>query len=305
MLKQTKCFKLKVNKVIEYYNNYGKYPSTIDKNPNIKSLGWFLSNNINLYKNNKLSDKYYLIFNKIPGINKKLNKQLNKKINIMYYLSFEEKVNWIIDFYKQYNILPSIKDKEFSSFSIFLYNQKQKYLKGKLSNEEYNLLIKIPTYKEKLESHRYIHHVSYKQKVNLIIEYYNNKGRLPLTNAKNISTKSLGNFLSYQKYLYNKNQLSEYKYNLLITIPSFKEKLDKLNDDKIILYSFKEKVKLIIKYYKDNDNTLPTKYNMDGHIRILGDFLSYQKQRYKKNKLTRKEYNLLITIPTYKQRLES
>lgn len=84
------------------------------------------------------------------------------------------------------------------------------------------MLCTIPTFKEILD--KSTKRKTFEENVESIIKYYNIKKELPSTIGK---YKSLALFLNNQKTNYINNKLSEERYNLLITILTFKKKLNR------------------------------------------------------------------------------
>lgn len=109
--------------------------------------------------------------------------------------------------------------------------------------------------------------IIFKQKVDKIINYYHNYGKLPSAYNKCNKYKVLGQFLCAQKQRYKKNILSNDKYKLLITIPTFKKRLSANNTIKKI--SFEQKINLVIDYYVKN-LILPSSNSSDTNVRKLG-----------------------------------
>lgn len=205
-------FEDNVKTIIDYYKKHNHLPTV--KN---KPLYKFLLRQKYLNKNNELSEERYNLLCTIPTFGKKLNEEYEP--STISYLTYEEKVGMIIDYYNQYKKLPTINDNEFKSFYVFLKSQKTKYHKGKLSEERYKLLCTIPTYEIDKT-----YDTIFTEKVNTIIEYYNKYYKLPSMTDKVM--KSYGNFLRDQRQLYRKGKLSDDRYKLLCTIPTFKERMN-------------------------------------------------------------------------------
>lgn len=124
----------------------------------------------------------------------------------------------------------------------------------------------------------------FKNKVNKIIEYHNNNGKLPSTISPNNDIRKLGTFLVVQKRLYRNNKLSKTKIDYLNKIPNFCLSLSKGD------LSFNNNINKIKLYY-DEYKKIPFD---DRSIKL---FLANQRYLYKHNNLREDRYNTLISIP--------
>lgn len=292
----------KINKISEYTKLYNKLPKKNNRDKNIKLSYNFLDMEKRKYINDELSNENYnLLCNKIPLFKKKLircekNKVVLKFEDFKYTeLSYEEKVNKIIEYYNIYGKLPpktNKYNKEIRSLGSFLTVQKKIYKNKKLPKKHYELLIKIPTYKSRLSGDNKYAYI--REKVKRCIDYYNIHNCLPNILSIDDNIKNLSNFLSRFKTKYNRNELSKYERELLLTIPTFKEKLDyqRLTELKKI---YEKRVKKCMDYYKKNGK-LPSRYDIDNEIRTLGIFINNQKLLHNNNKLSSERIELCKDI---------
>lgn len=274
-----------INIINIYYNLYNKLPSYNDNNHISIFLRIFLEYQKEKYTNNKLTCTEYNLLLQIPTFICELNLiNLNKIIDI------------IIDYHKKNGILPQIysKDIETKNLAKFLIYQKQRY--NELSNDEYNLLFKIPTCILFLSNDDkvFIKSLSFEEKFLYINNYYDEYDKLPPTTSNNIIVRTLGKFLSNKQYNYRNNKLSEYEYDILCQIPLIKHRFNKSN-----LISYKMKIKKIIEFYNINKE-LPKYYNSNKKNKELYIFLRYQKVKFQQNKLLHYEYNILCKYPILK-----
>ena len=123
------------NKVIDYIKEYNKLPSHENKEIEIKKLGKWISHQKTNYKNNKVIMK-----------NEEIRKEWEKFMNDYEELFktneelWNEHKNKVIDYIKEYNILPSSysKNKNIKKLGSWISNQKTNYKNNKdiMKNEE-------------------------------------------------------------------------------------------------------------------------------------------------------------------------
>lgn len=264
--------------IIDYYNIYNKLPELNDNDPYIRSLSLYLYTERQKYIFDLLTDDEYNLLCNIPTFE-----------NTLIFIKNFKMLN---NYYHNYEILPQ----KFNTSKIaktlvnFLYEQKEKHEKGTLSISEYKLLCSIPTVSIKLSNsdNTFIAKISFKDKIKYVISYYNDIGKLPTRYNDDKTVKSLGYFLSNEREK-NIDKKNLYKYNLLCSIPTYKNRLNK-NKDNMVMY--KKTVKDIMLFY-NTYKVLPNQSNNPSNNKKLGSFLNIQRSYYKNKILSNERYNYL------------
>jgi hypothetical protein len=266
-------------KLLEKYiikNN--NLPSTIDKNNKIKILGSWVSHQQQNYKNNKEIMK-----------NKNINKIWKEFIENykQYFISNEEiwasKLQLVKDYIIKNNKNPSSKDKnkEIKTLGYWLTTQQQNYKNNKyiMKNENINKIWEEFTenYKQYFISNEEI----WTSNLQLLEEFIIKNNKRPLETDTNIEIRTLGKWLSHQ--------ITNYKNNKQIIKNEKIKKIWEKFTKKYSLYflSYEEewinKLQQIKKYIIEN-NKKPSCIDKNITIKVLGVWLSDQKQNYKNNK---------------------
>ena len=269
-----------LNKLENYIIENGKLPSTINKDKNIKSLGNWISNQKDNYKNNE----------HIMKLNENIRKQWEEFIEKYkeYFKSdiekWKENLNKSEEYINENGKLPSQldKDKNIKYLGDWLLSQKQNY-----KNNEYIMKLNKDIRKqwnEFINKYNDLFKTDIeKWKVNLfkLEEYINKYNKLPSQINKDENIKKLSSWLSTQKKNYKNN---EYIMKLNKDIrKQWNEFINKYND----LFKTdieKWKVNLFkLEEYINKYNKLPSQNDKDNNIKKLGNWISNQKDNYKNN----------------------
>jgi superfamily II DNA or RNA helicase len=272
-------WKERLNQLKEYIDENKKLPSihNKDKDKNIKSLGYWLSDQKKNYKNNEYNMKIEKIKNKWKEFNEEYKEYLLSNEELWY--NILENIKKYIDENKK---LPSTidKNKNIKSLGVWLSNQKTNYKKNEklLKNEDIRKQFEefIEEYKEYLLSDEEIWYL----KLEKIKNYINENKKSPLSYDKNKNLKYLGSWLCHQKDNYKNN-----KGNM--KIEKIKNKWKEFNEEyKEYLLSNEElwyNILENIKKYIDENKKLPSTIDKNKNIKSLGVWLSNQKKNYKNN----------------------
>ena len=212
-------WKENLEKVKTYINKNKKIPkiSQSSKNEEIKSLGFWLKNQKQFYKNKER-------IMKIDKIRKEWEIFIEEyeeyfKSNEEIWKENLEKVKTYINENKK---LPSTvsKNEEIKSLGIWLHNKKQ-FKKIDKIKEEWEIFIK--EYEEYFKSNEEI----WKENLEKVKTYINENKKLPSVVSKNEEIKSLGLWLKYQKHIYKNKErimkIDEIRKEWEIFIKEYKE----------------------------------------------------------------------------------
>lgn len=284
--------------MIEYEEEFNlslKGPVTY-KNVNLAS---FLSLCKTNYNEDKLSSERLELLEKTRTFSKWLNREIPE---IIY--SFEEKVNLILDYEKESGKLLS---------GCYIYNNvklgsffndcKKNYNKSKLTLEKIELLKTTRTFSEWLKINKppkseIIY--TFEEKVNLMIGF-EEEFNLKVVKTTKYKNFNVGSFFAHCKSSFKK--LTPERLELLEKTITFSEWLKSEKPEKPeIVYSFEEKVQLILDYERINNTNLA--YNTIYENVRLGNFIGTCKKEYKKNKLSLDKLELLKMSNTFNEWLK-
>jgi superfamily II DNA or RNA helicase len=284
-----------LKKLEEYINKYNKLPSNKSKDKNIKILGTWLSTQKDNYKKNEC----------IMKLNEDIRKEWEEFIEKYneYFKSdiekWKENLNKLENYIIENEKLPSriSKYKDIKVLSKWLSYQHDNY-----KNNEYNM--KNEDIKKQWEEFTEKYSEYFKSDIEKWIDnlkkldnYIIENRKLPSPENKDINIKYSGLWLYNQKNNYKNNtgimKNEEIRNQWEEFIEKYKE-LFKSNEEKWI-DNLKELEEYINKY-----NKLPPQRYKDKNIKILGTWLSTQKNNYKnntnimKNEEIRKEWEEFI-----------
>lgn len=200
----SETYEKKINDIIEYYKINGHLPLLYHYDEKVKSMCSFLYNEKKRYKCGKLSKYKIDLLNTIPTYN--VSKTNGKK-----YINYKKKINKIAKTKKLSKYLEKFIKEQITNFH-------------NLSTYKQNLLFNIPEIKKKLDKVNTIKNLSYDEKIDMVIKYYNKYKKLP--SSYNLLYKDLGLFLHSQKQLYKNEKITIEKYTKLCKIPTFEERLN-------------------------------------------------------------------------------
>jgi superfamily II DNA or RNA helicase len=281
------------NKVEEYIQQHNELPSQHSKDTNIKSLGLWISTQKKNYKKN------VEIMN-----NEEIRKGWESLIEKYPHLFLSNEENWfenknkVEEYIEILNKLPSenSKDTNIKSLGSWISNQKNNYKKMEqiMKNEEIRKEWK--TFIEKYPHLFLSNEENWFENKNKVEEYIQQHNELP-SKHKDMNIKSLGVWISNQKKNYKKMEQIMKNEEIRNEWETFIEKYHHLflsNEE--IWFENKNKVE----EYIEQLNKLPSQHSKDTNIKSLGQWISTQKNNYKKieqimnNEEIRKEWEAFI-----------
>ena len=297
----------KLEQVKTYIDKYKKRPSSEDNDKNIKILGlWLLRQNKN-YKNKTQIMKNQEIYNIWYEF-------INNSKYKTYFISNEKKwdnlLNDVINYMDKNNKRPSSrgKIKETKLLGSWLchqttnFKEKTQIIKNQNMYNKWNEFIDNPKYKK----YFIYDEDDWNESLNDIIKYLDKNNKRPTDHAKNKETKLLGHWLNYQITCYNKktfimeNQKIYDKFHDFITSIQYKKYFLNYVD------KWDNSLCDVIKYINEN-NKNPSRSNKKKEIKILGQWLTDQKKKYKnrtyimKNQKIYNKFHDFITSTQYKK----
>jgi superfamily II DNA or RNA helicase len=215
--------------LVKYVDENKKWPPfSKQKNPDIKSMGWWVHTQKTSIKNNKLSNERK---KKLEELAKKHNLSLEIKENISWEYQFELIVKYV-DENKKWPPSSKQEDPDIKSMGKWVYTQKQSIKKNKLSNErkekleelskKHNLSLEIKEFGNK--------GVSWEHQFELLVKYVNEKKKWPPRTIKDPDINCLGSWIHRQKTSIKNNKL----------INERKEKLEELAKKHNLSWKIKE-----------------------------------------------------------------
>ena len=295
----------KLEKVKKYIDDNEKKPSKTTDNKEIKSLSYWIDDQVSNYKK-----KVGLMKNE--EICKKWEEFIKDSKYIEYFVEDEDKWNSNLEKVKEYidsnKKRPSSGDKykEIKSLGIWVsnYNQNYKNKSGLMKNEEiykkWEEFIHDPKYLEYLMSDE----DKWNSNLEKVKEYIDSNNKRPSSTDKNNEIKSLGSWIIVQLTNYKKksrimkNEEIRKKWEEFIHDPKY---IEYFMSDENIWNSNLEKVK---KYIDDN-NKRPSSKDKNKEIKSLGYWIEDQVSNYKKkstimkNEEIRKKWEEFIHDPKY------
>ena len=280
-IKEFKCLTWieKLAQVEKYIIENNKLPSRYDKNKNIiKMSRWIEYQNINymnhlyLMKNEYIKKKFEDFLEKYKGLFK-----TNEEI---WFDNLKEVEKYIL---KNCKLPPhNSKDKNIMKMATWINHQKERVYKN--INEEIRKVWEkfINKYKELFKSYREIWFDNLKE----VEEYILKNGKLPPYNSKDKNINNIYNWINTQKKTYKIKiaimNNEEIRKEWEIFIDKYSD-LFKTNKE-LWIDNLKKLEEYILKNYK-----LPSQYNKNKYIAILGKFTQTQKNKYKYKKAIMKD----------------
>ena len=271
-----------LNSVKQYIDKNKKRPTMHDKNPKIKTMGYWINNHNHAYKRNIHVMK-----------DKKIRKHWEKFIDDykQYFLSVEEiwedKLSKVKKYLNQNKKKPSGSDKDskIKTLGTWISIQQQNYKKNGSIISNKNIYDK---WKEFIYSETYSEYfLSDVKKWNIKLDelksYINQNDALPYKMDKNNKIKFLGAWINTQENNYKK------KINIMNNSEIY-NRWNKFINDPLYLKYFMSNIEEWyvkindVKEYIINHNKRPTKHDKNIKIKKLGGWIINQQTNYKKKK---------------------
>ena len=292
-----------LNNVKLYIDKNNMRPPQKDKNPQIKTMGVWISAHIQNYKKNIGMMKI-----------KKIKKYWEKFINDyrQYFLSnvevWESKLNEVKSYIDQNKKRPSNSDKD-SNIKIlarWIRTQQKNYQKKKYIMENQEIYYKFTEFitSEIYSKYFLSNNDAWEAKLNEIKEYINQNNKRPSNSDKDIKIKSIAQWIAIQQINYKKKEQIMKNQNIYDKWGNF-IKCDKYNkyfitNENIWYAKFNE-----LKLYLNKHKKRPLQNHKDIKIKILAQWISDQQKNYKKkirimeNQEIYDKFTELITCDTY------
>ncbi len=267
-----------LNQVEEYIKTNKKLPSAHNKNKEIKVLGHWLSDQKTNYKKEICIMKEVEIRKAWEEFTEIYSEYFKDNNEIWY-----ENLNQVEEYIKTNKKLPSThdKNKEIKSLGMWLSTQKTNYQKEIHIMKEVEIRKAWEEFTEKYSEYFKDNNEIWYEKLNQVEEYIKTNKKLPSKENKIKEIKSLGVWLSNQKKKYSKKGKIMKELKIRKSWEEFTEKYSEyFKDNNEIWY---EKLNQVEEYIKTNKK-LPSQKNKIKEIKVLGQWLSNQKQSYHREK---------------------
>jgi superfamily II DNA or RNA helicase len=267
-----------LNNVKNYVDENNKLPSSEHKNDNIKVIGRWILHQKNNYKKRTQIMKNQEIYNLWTTFMKEYEK---------YFLSNEDNWKNMLNNVKNYvdenNKLPSSEHKndDIKVIGRWIGTQKNNYKKRTeiMKNQEiYDLWT---TFIKQYEKYFLSNGDNWKNMLENIKKYIDEHSKLPSSHDKNDNIKVIGRWILHQKKNYNKITFIMKNPEIYDLWAIFTKEYEKyfLSNEEIWLNKLNN-----IRKYIDENNKLPSRHDKNDDIKVMGRWVSMQKQNY--NKIT-------------------
>ena len=259
----------------EYINKYNKLPSQIDKNIDIKKLGSWVSTQKQNYTNIKCIMKDEDIRKQWEEFIEKY-KELFKSNEDIWYEKLKELEIYIIDKKKlpsEYEYINNIKQKSY--IGKWLLSQKEKYKNNQFPMKDKEIRKQWEEFTEKYKDLFKTNEEIWCENLKELDKYIKEYNKFP--DKKNIY---IYNWLHTQKQNYKNNEYIMKNEEIKKQWEEFNEKYKELfkSNEELWIDNLNKLEEYII-----GNRKMPSKRDKDINIKILGSWLSTQKQNYKNN----------------------
>ena len=269
-----------LKKVCDYMDKYNRRPTEYDENPDIKTLGKWITRQKQMVKNNAyIMSKQY--------IRKEWDAFLEKYKD--YIITINDENLWYSDLKNVCEYMDKEKKRpcdvdenpEIKNLGKWISAQKKNYDKNLAIMKNPDILKKWEEMREKYKYYLTNFEGRWYLDLAQLCDYMDKYNRRPTEYDENPDIKTLGRWVTRQKNSY----LKESK---LMKIPDIRKKWkETLETYSEYLVDLVEQRMLNLKAvceYMDNENNCPTEYNENPDIKKLGKWISGQKANYKNNK---------------------
>jgi superfamily II DNA or RNA helicase len=291
--------------VKQYLTTHQQAPSSKSKNPDTKSLGYWIANQkTNYAKNSQIMSN--------PATRQEWENTLADPVYGSYLKSNEQVWRDQLALVKQYltthQQAPSTISKNTKTLALWIGTQKQQYTKNTqiMSNpairQEWESTLADPAYGS------YLKHTDNEQgwrnQLALVKQYLTTHQQAPSYTSKNPDTKSLASWIVAQKQKYDKNAQ-------IMSNPAIRQEWESTLADPIYGSYLKPNEQAwrdqlsLVKQYLTTHRQAPSQHSKDPGTKTLGHWISNQKTNYAKsaqimsNPTIRQEWESTLADPAY------
>jgi len=211
-----KSFKVKYSELKEWVKINNRLPTCTIKDVTERSLYLFIHQQKHKHKKNKLSEERVKLMSEIPNFKFLEGTQLITNTFKTTYCKLKE---WV----DTNNKLPCYNSIDINekALAVFINNQKMKYKKNKLSDEQTKLMCELTNFKffKPDETRK---HVVFEDTCKELKEWILKNNRLPTSVSRDADEKKLTLFINNQKNIYKNKKLTCDKIKLMTELPYFK-----------------------------------------------------------------------------------
>jgi superfamily II DNA or RNA helicase len=295
----SEIWKYKLDIVKKYIDENEKRPSKYDKDKEIKSLGYWLSDQQKNYK----KKIYIMKDSSIRLLYEEFIERYKK-----YFMSSEESWKDNLEKVKKYinknEKRPSNKDKdkETKILGIWLSVQRANYKSKTYIMKDSSIRLLYEEFLEQYKQYTMSFEESWKDNLEKTKKYINENEKIPNKRDKDREIKILGSWLSNQQTNYkNKTQIMK-DSSIRLLYEEFIERYKKYFMS--FEESWKDNLEKTKKYIDENEKT-PSQYDKNREIKILSSWLSHQQTNYKKKTCLMKDTSIRLLyeefLEQYKQ----
>jgi len=266
----------KLRKVEEYIQINQKLPSSTDKDKDIGSLGYWITRQTKIY-----ADKNQIMEKEEIRVAWEDFKEKYQELFMTDEEKWLDKLREVEEYILKYNKLPSKhKDKYISILGSWVCTQKQNYKKkeGIMKNKEI-----IREWEEFQEKYQEVFKPRVGKEVWMnnfqnVCEYIQTHNMRPSKHSDDKYISSLGRWITMQISMYkNKKHIMSNEEIRGIWSDFIDNNQEVFVSGEVVWFENKKKVEEYIQKY----NKLPTQYDKDEDISLLGSWICWQKQNYK------------------------
>ncbi len=308
-IKEFKCLSWseKLEEVKKYIDENNKRPSTTSKEPKIKTLGNWISEQQKNYKSKTANMRDLIIYDTWTEFINHNNYKEYFLDNNTFWLNTLEKIKKYID---ENNKRPSItsKDHKITTLGRWLLTQQKQYKSKSYVMSDYTIydtwvdFINHDNYKEYFLDNNTV----WLNTLEEIKKYINENNKRPSSTSKDHKITTLGRWLSTQQKNYKSNSYVMKDSTIYDTWTNF------INHDMYKEYFLDNNTVWIntleeVKKYIDEHNEIPSTTSKDHKLKILGNWINTQKTNYKsKNQIMKDStiydtWNIFIDDNKYKE----
>ena len=248
--------------------NDGNLPSVKSQDPVEKTLGHWGVWQRHLKKKGKLSSEQIQLLQSVSGWKWKIDDYFSKNFE-----KFKE-------FVAKNGRMPSQKSTDVmeKSLGTWACRQRQQQRKGKLNQEKTQLLNSVNLWYWEVED-------TFLNKFQEFKEFVAKNGRMPYR-SDDPAERSLGTWIHEQRTNYRRNKMSPEKIELMESISIWQWRVD----------PFPKKFQEFKEFVEKNGN-LPSHHSENPAERSLGFWISDQRRKFTKDKLSKEHVELLESVP--------
>jgi hypothetical protein len=280
-------WKIKLNDVISYIEEYKKLPSGVDKDRDIQSLAFWISTQKANYTNRKKSMKNNNILILWEEFYSK-NIKLFKKRELLWL----DNLQYVKEYIKQNNKMPSYcsQNKKIKYLGVWIKTQEENYDKNHyIMKNEINRKLWEQFITDNHLLYGKTEYTKWLENLELVREYINENGKFPTSNNNDKKISSLATWIATQRQSYKKNENIMKDNNLKNIWREF------VNEYKRLFMSNTERWLEIlqeVEAYINIHKKYPCEFSQDPNTIKIARWVKSQRNNYKNSTCIMKDLNI-------------